>query len=111
MPFGGATYDPGLDRERLTRQLGRVFECMIDGNWWTLEELQRACHRLRGYVGNDSQAGISARVRDLRKARFGGYTVYRRRRAVSLWEYQLDLTAPRKLDDEDGEEKWSEGEE
>lgn len=82
--FDGATYDPAKDKKRLRRQLGKVFEAMRDGQWKTLP-------RLAGIVCR-SEASISARIRDLRKPKFGSYVVERRRlgRAESgLFEYRL----------------------
>ena len=87
--FPGATlprFDgPGVtlrDRERLATQLERVRNLMLDGRWRTLEAIRQA-------VGG-SEAGVSARLRDLRKDRFGGYTVNRRRVADGgLHEYQV----------------------
>lgn len=38
-------------------------------------------------------ASISARLRDLRKPKFGGYVVERRRRTVGTWEYRVSLPA------------------
>lgn len=81
MTFSGATYDPAQDKDRLEKQLGRVYACMIDGGWRTLPEIQR--------VAGGSEAAISARLRDLRKAEFGGYKVSRRPRTIGLWEYCL----------------------
>jgi hypothetical protein len=83
--FDGLTFDPALDLERLESQLGRVYRCLKGGRWFTLSELQTA-------VGG-SEAGISARLRDLRKTKFGGHQVLRRRRgdpAKGLWEYRLN---------------------
>ena len=82
--FDGKTYDPQYDQKRLEKQLGRVFEVMISGRWHTLEEIE--------VEPGDRQAGISARIRDLRKPQFGGYTVNRRARGDrhrGLFEYQL----------------------
>ena len=79
--FAGKTYDPALDEERLTKLLGRVFELMRDGEWRTLAQI-------RERVGG-SETGISAKLRDLRKARFGGYAVDARRADGGLWEYRL----------------------
>lgn len=70
--FDGQTYDPALDRERLRLQLGRVFALMIDGEWRSLAEIETTT--------GAPQASISARLRDLRKPRFGSYLVERRRR-------------------------------
>ena len=57
---------------------------MIDGFWRTLREIEN-------HTG-DPQSSISAQLRHLRKKRFGGYTVEKRRRgegAKGLWEYKL----------------------
>jgi hypothetical protein len=82
--FDGASYDAAADEARLTGQLQRVFECMKDGRWRTLGEL----HRIAGAT----EASVSARLRDLRKPRFGGHTVNRRargERSQGVFEYQL----------------------
>ena len=60
--FDGQTYDPAIDWERLTGQLGRVWGVMVYGRWVTLAEIH-------GRTG-DPEASISARLRDLRKAVF-----------------------------------------
>ena len=72
------------DVARLATQLERVKYVMQDGQWWTLADL---AHRVQG-----SEAGISARLRDLRKTKFGGYRVERRRIvgwSGGLWQYRL----------------------
>ena len=78
------TYEPQLDRERLAHLLGLVLDQMRTGRWVTLEELQVA-------IGTGSQAGISARLRELRGM---GFTIQRRRREGvdpkrGLFEYKL----------------------
>jgi len=83
--FSGTTYDPILDRTRLTTQLNRVFDKMRDGQWHTLAELAE-------YSGG-TEAAVSARIRDFRKARFGGHTVERERVRAGLWRYKLVLRA------------------
>lgn len=85
MPFDGGTYDPALDYERLSSQLSRVRMLMVDGQWRSLYEIHEDLGR------RDSEAAISARLRDLRKPKFGGHTVERRRRSRSLFEYRLIL--------------------
>jgi hypothetical protein len=65
--FDGSTYDPEFDRERLNRQYDRVFAAMQDGRWHTLSQL----HARTG----DPEASISARLRDMRKPRFGEHIV------------------------------------
>jgi DNA-binding transcriptional ArsR family regulator len=86
--FDGATYKPQFDRARLTGQIKRVFDLMSDGRWRTLDEIQM--------VVGGSQPAISARLRDLRKARYGSLQVDRKHRpSVSkmrgLYEYRLVL--------------------
>lgn len=86
--FDGVTIDPKSDQIRLTGQLKAVFELWegrLYRHWWSLEEI-KVC------IGG-SEAGISARLRDLRKDKFGGHTVNKRRRGDpknGLWEYQLE---------------------
>jgi hypothetical protein len=59
---------------------------MRDGQWRTLE-------KIHAFAGG-SEAAVSARPRDLRKPRFCGYRVERRRCVCSnLWEYRLLNTA------------------
>jgi len=82
--FDGASYEAKADEARLTGQLLRVFDCMKDGRWRTLSELHR--------VAGATEASVSARLRDLRKSRFGGHTVNRRARGErerGIFEYQL----------------------
>lgn len=79
--FDGATFDPALDGERLRRQLGRVFDLMRDGAWRSLAEIAAAT--------GDGEASISARLRDLKKPKFGAYLVERRRESGGLWRYRV----------------------
>jgi len=71
--FDGITYSPTFDRERLGNQLKRVLQAMERGGWYTLAEIA-------AYTGDSSQAAISARLRDLRKEKFGSFNIERRRR-------------------------------
>jgi len=83
--FDGATFSPEHDEARLGAQMSRVLTVMRDGEWRTLAELSRAAEA--------PEASVSARLRDLRKARFGAWTIARRRRgepARGLWEYRLE---------------------
>ncbi|HVY65919.1 MAG TPA: hypothetical protein VHH11_13945 [Gammaproteobacteria bacterium] len=81
----GETFDGELDGVRLGAQMARVRALLLDGRWRTLAEIAVAT--------GDPEASVSARVRDLRKPRFGGYDVQRRRRpgleARGVWEYRL----------------------
>ncbi len=81
--FDGETYEPERDAARLGSQLQAVRELMEDGEWRTLYNLAKA-------VGG-SEAGVSARLRDLRKPRFGGHTIERRYIATGIWSYRLHV--------------------
>lgn len=82
LPFAGKTYEYEKDCKRLTGQLLGVRNAMQSREWFTLAQLQ--------LIVGGSEAGISARIRDLRKASFGGYNVERRRVSDSgLWEYRI----------------------
>jgi hypothetical protein len=81
-PFDGETFEPEQDQERLGQQLQKVKDCLIDGEWWTL-------YRLAAVSGVRSEASISARIRDLRKPKFGGYTVERKRVDGGLFVYRV----------------------
>ena len=89
LPFDGDTFDAELDGKRLGKQLGAVVKLMRDRQWRTLEEIQRA-------IGFGSEASISARLRDLRKPKFGSHAVDRRRRGdpkKGLFEYRVHVGA------------------
>jgi len=82
--FNGPCYVPKFDQSRLTGQILRVFDCMKDGKWRTIDEI----HTITG----DPHASISAQLRHLRKYRFGEHTVEKRSkgsRYKGLWEYKL----------------------
>lgn len=64
--FGGSTFNPARDGERLERQADRVRELMVDGQWRTLAEISAAT--------GAPEASVSARLRDLRRE---GYVVER----------------------------------
>jgi len=81
--FDGATIDLDLDTPRLTGQLERVKALMSDGNWRCLGDIAAAVH--------GSEAGVSARLRDLRKQQFGAYRVERKRVTGGLWLYRLEV--------------------
>ncbi len=69
------------DGARLASQLDRVKALMLDSRWRTLGAIRAA-------VGGTEQS-VSARLRDLRKPRFGAFTVERRRVAEGLFEYRV----------------------
>jgi|GEM_PF-842969 len=85
--FSGPDYDPALDCERLTKQIGRIFDLMKDGQWRTLEEIAE--------VTKDPQASISAQLRHLKKPQFGGHTLKKKRRGTTgAWEYSIMVFRP-----------------
>ena len=77
----GITFSQARDGKRLTRQLEAVWEVVKDGRWYSPFELEVA-------VGV-SWASVSARLRDLRKKRYGGHEVQRRRVAGGLFQYRV----------------------
>jgi len=82
--FSGSDYNPVLDKARLTGQIERIFNCMKDGEWRSLQEIES--------ITGDGQASVSAQMRNLRKSKFGEHTVEKRRRGdrkSGLFEYQL----------------------
>jgi hypothetical protein len=79
--FDGQTYEPKRDKVRLNRQLDKVKELMLDGKWRCLRQIESA-------VGG-TEASVSARLRDLRKPKFGGFTVEREYRGKGLFVYRM----------------------
>lgn len=82
--FNGPDYEPALDHARLTRQVDRIRQLMLDGQWRTLYEIAEAT--------GDPESSISAQLRHLRKLRFGSYLLEKRRRGEpkeGLFEYRL----------------------
>jgi hypothetical protein len=80
--FDGATYERDRDHARLGAQLRRVADALADGEWWTLRGLAERT--------GDPEASVSARLRDLRKGKFGGYTVIAEPIRRGLWRYRLE---------------------
>lgn len=81
MSFDGITYDRPRDGKRLSTQLRLVHGALLTGRWFTLAELAEISH--------GSEASVSARIRDLRKPRFGGYEIEREYVSRGLWRYRL----------------------
>lgn len=79
--FDGSSFEPVLDADRLTRQLDSVRCLMLDHQWRSLSEIAAAT--------GCPEASVSARLRDLRKPKFGGYVVERRRRTAATFEYRV----------------------
>lgn len=79
--FDGVTFEDARDGKRLTAQIYRVFAGLKDHQWHTLTGLS--------LITGDPESSVSARIRDLRKSRYGGYTIERRYVKNGLWEYKL----------------------
>ena len=81
--FDGKTYSAMNDFDRLSSSLEKVKYLLTRprGRWWTLQELVKRT--------GSSEAGVSARVRDLRKKKNGAHRVESRRRDGGLWEYRI----------------------
>jgi len=80
--FDGAEYDSSLDKVRLSGQLEKIYELMRDGRWRTVATVAH----VTGYPENS----IQAQLRNLRKDRFGGYLVEKRRVTPNgLYEYRV----------------------
>lgn len=74
--------DNAKDFDRLCGQIRRIYDLMKDGFWRSLAEIERET--------GDPQASVSAQLRHLRKSRFGGHKIEKRRRDGSgTWEYRL----------------------
>ncbi len=76
------TVAPGL-----RTQLQTVKQIMSDGRFRTLEEIALIAKQLSG--NKATVPSISARLRDLRKAKYGGFKVERSIRSPGLFEYRV----------------------
>jgi hypothetical protein len=83
--FGSELPEPDKDAARLRSLLERVRALVLNHRGWlTLETIARAC--------GGTEASCSARLRDLRKKKYGGHIVERRRKggaASGLYEYRV----------------------
>ncbi len=94
-PFDGTTYDRPQDCSRLQAQLATVRGLLFRrrGEWITPAQFELESERRER---PDGWAALSARVRDLRKAKFGGHDIQARRvpGGNGLWEYRLAPIGP-----------------
>jgi len=80
--FDGITINDERDEGRLNKQLDAVRTAMLRSpEWWTLAALAGTTRY--------PEASVSARLRDLRKPKFGGYTVERKYVERGLWAYRV----------------------
>jgi len=83
--FDGETYERDRDHSRLKAQLDSVFAVMKDHNWHTLSEIS-------ALTGAPEQS-VGARLRDLRKEKFGGHVIERQYIEAGLWHYRFPSQA------------------
>ncbi len=80
--FDGKTYNPTLDKNRLSSQLHDVFNLMRDGEWRSLREISEKL--------GAPETSVSARLRDIRKDRFApSFTTESRRVKDGFWLYRV----------------------
>lgn len=82
--FDGSDIEPQHDVVRLSTQIARVHQLMSDGKWRTLSEISAST--------GDPQSSVSAQLRNLRKKRFGGYTISKQRsgnKKNGLFKYRM----------------------
>lgn len=77
----GETFNRARDGKRLNAQAMRVFRAMQSGEWKTLREISEET--------GDPEASVSARIRDLRSPKLGGFDVPREYVGKGLWKYRV----------------------
>lgn len=82
-PVAPAGIENGGDVVRLNRQQARVWAVLRDQEWHTLPELSERC-------GVPEQS-VSARIRDLRKEKYGSHEVERESLGKGLFRYRLRI--------------------
>lgn len=85
--FKGSDYIKELDHDRLSKQIERIYDLMKDGNYRTLFHIKNILELRYGTPFPESS--ISAQLRNLKKVRFGGYVLNKKRISGGLWEYQI----------------------
>jgi len=79
--FDGVDYQHDRDFSRLKNQSERIISFVADGKWTTLREISA--------VTGAPEASISACLRDLRKAKYGGHTLDRKYAGNGVYEYRV----------------------
>ncbi len=85
--FDGADFQQDRDGARLSAQLERIRDLMLDGAWRTLEAIAAAT--------GAPQPSVSAQLRHLRKERFGAFVVEKRHVGAGLYEYRVERPQPK----------------
>lgn len=79
--FDGSTYDEGRDEARLVLQVARVKAALEKADWITLRQLSEQT--------GAPEASVSARLRDLRKIRWGSHRIDRHYVSKGVFQYRL----------------------
>tara|TARA_R110000822_G_scaffold29182_1_gene86187 strand:- start:714 stop:1019 length:306 start_codon:yes stop_codon:yes gene_type:complete len=79
--FDGVAYQHERDFERLKNQAERILDFISDGEWTTLREISAATGAPEG--------SVSSKLRDLRKAKYGGHTVDIRYAGNGVYQYRF----------------------
>jgi hypothetical protein len=80
--FDGKTFDFLKDSPRLTSLLHKVLDYLKDGQYHSLHDIQVHC--------GGTECSVSARLRDLRKIKFGSHHIEAKREEGGLWTYRLN---------------------
>lgn len=81
MRFDGTDLKPH-DHTRLGPQLLRVKAVLLDYKWHTVVEIAEST--------GDPETSVSAQIRNLRKPRFGGHVIEKRRDWPGLYEFKME---------------------
>jgi hypothetical protein len=79
--FDGDDYQPDRDHARLKTQLDIIRNAMTGAGPLTLEQISKQT--------GAPHASVSAQLRNLRKPRFGSFTVVRKHLGRGLYSYEL----------------------
>ncbi len=83
------------DKPRLATQSQHIKRLMSDGRWRTFAEIREAL--LVNHAVFTSEAGVSARLRELRKPSHGAWIVDRTRISDGIWAYRMRAGEARQL--------------
>jgi hypothetical protein len=81
MIFNGSDYNHERDSSRLSTQYWDLYNLMRDGKRRTLQGISD--------LTEHPPASVSAQLRHMRKARFGGHTVNKMHVGNGIYEYEL----------------------
>ncbi len=73
-------WGPG-EKSKAAKRRARVGKVVMDGKWHTLAEISEKT--------GDPEASVSARLRDFRKSKFGGFDVVHEKMPDGLFRYRV----------------------